>query len=528
MTGDELTPVGDAPAGATATATGARHKPTTRVDSYMVVRRLLTRFLITAPSAAAAHKGNRHLRRCPSCGAEVVQETFNHSSSEGHLHITGRSFKVRTVVRVMKISNRAETHATSGLPIMNIHTEVLPPVLESTTPQAAPRSRGKATRILTLAGLSAGMLLAACSSSSTPATTTSTTAPGSATTSPAVGGAAYLAADLKAPAAALTGSGSTFVQPFFTKAFYTYTSKNQGVQVNYQAVGSGAGITAFQQGTVDFAASDVPMSASDLAKVPASSGPVIQVPDILGGVSISYDLPGVTKRLQLDGPTLAGIFSGTIKTWDASQIAALNPGVTLPSNPIVPEVRADSSGTTYIFSDYLTSAAPTVWTLGASKTIAWPSSAVATPKNAGVAASIKSTPYSIGYVELNYAIQNNFTYAAVKNAAGVYEVPTAASVLADAAQKANITPTSFSIVNGPGAASYPIAGYSWVILLQKQTNQTTGAATVQALDWTTQTGGGQDLAASLDYVALPSAIQTYARTQLLTVTGPNGSPLLTK
>jgi phosphate transport system substrate-binding protein len=372
------------------------------------------------------------------------------------------------------------------------------------------------------------MLLAACSSSSTPATTTSTTAPGSATTSPAVGGAAYLAADLKAPAAALTGSGSTFVQPFFTKAFYTYTSKNQGVQVNYQAVGSGAGITAFQQGTVDFAASDVPMSASDLAKVPASSGPVIQVPDILGGVSISYDLPGVTKRLQLDGPTLAGIFSGTIKTWDASQIAALNPGVTLPSNPIVPEVRADSSGTTYIFSDYLTSAAPTVWTLGASKTIAWPSSAVATPKNAGVAASIKSTPYSIGYVELNYAIQNNFTYAAVKNAAGVYEVPTAASVLADAAQKANITPTSFSIVNGPGAASYPIAGYSWVILLQKQTNQTTGAATVQALDWTTQTGGGQDLAASLDYVALPSAIQTYARTQLLTVTGPNGSPLLTK
>jgi phosphate transport system substrate-binding protein len=409
---------------------------------------------------------------------------------------------------------------------MSTHTEVFPPVHESSTTPAAPRSR-RTGRALVLGVLSAGVLLAACSSSSTPATTT-TTAPGSATTSPNGGGAAYLAADLKAPAGTLAGSGSTFVQPFFTKAFYTYSSKNQGVQINYQGVGSGAGITAFEAGTVNFAASDVPMAAADLAKVPASSGPVVQIPDILGGVTLSYDLPGVTKRLKLDGPTIAGIFSGTIKTWNASQIAALNPGVTLPSNAIVPEVRADSSGTTYIFSDYLTSAAPGVWTLGASKTINWPASAVATPKNAGVAGSIKSTPYSIGYVELNYAVENQFTYAAVKNAAGVFVVPSTATVAADAAQKATVTPTSFSIVNQGGATSYPISGYSWAILLQKQTSESTGATLVKVLDWTTQTGGGQSLATALDYVPLPPAVQTYARTQLLTVTGPSGTALLTK
>jgi len=382
------------------------------------------------------------------------------------------------------------------------------------------RSRGTTKRILVLAGLSAGVLLAACSSSSSSSTTT-TTSGSSATTG-------YLAADLKAPAGTISGSGSTFVAPFFTKAFYTYSSKNQGVQINYQAVGSGSGITAFQQGVVNFAASDVPMQASDLALVPAASGPVVQVPDILGGVSISYNLPGVSKRLRLDATVLAGIFSGSIKTWDDAQIKSLNPGVTLPSNAIVPEVRADSSGTTYIFSNYLTAAAPSVWTLGTSKTIAWPSDAVATPKNSGLAASIQSTPYSIGYVELNYAVQNGFTYAAIKNSAGNFVVPNTASVLADAQQKKDITPTNFSIVNGAGAASYPIAGYSWAILLQKQTNQTTGAITVKVLDWTTQAGGGQDLATSLSYVPLPLSIQSYVRTQLLTVTGPSGTPLLTK
>jgi phosphate transport system substrate-binding protein len=402
--------------------------------------------------------------------------------------------------------------------------EVRPPVDVGTPGQTTTRPQRRAAPLLAAGLVALGVLLAACSSSST--TSTTTTAPPGGTVS--AGNAAFLAADLKAPAGTLNASGSTFVQPFFTKAFYTYTSKNQGLQVNYQGVGSGAGITAFEAGTVNFAASDVPMAASDLAKVPASAGPVIQIPDILGGVSISYNIPGITKRLRLDGPTLAGIFDGTITTWNASQITALNPGVSLPSNAIVPVVRADSSGTTYIFSDYLKSANPTTWTLGASKTIAWPSSAVQSPKNSGVAASIKSTPYSIGYVELAYAIQNNFTYASVKNAAGVFVTPTLASVAADADQKVNVSPTDFSIVNEPGAASYPISGYSWAILLQKQTSATTGAQAVKVLDWTTHTGGGQDQAASLSYVPLPPAVQNQNRVQLLTVTGPTGQVLLTK
>ena len=385
-------------------------------------------------------------------------------------------------------------------------------------------TRARRAAPLAALGLAAAALLSACSSSSSTPTTTTTPPGGTLSAS----NAAFLAADLKAPAGTLNASGSTFVQPFFTSAFYAYTGKNQGLQVNYQGVGSGAGITAFESGTVAFAASDVPMAASDLAKVPASSGPVIQVPDILGGVAVAYNVPGVSARLKLDGPTLAGIFDGTITTWNASQITALNPGVTLPSHAIVPEVRADSSGTTYIFTDYLKSANPTAWTLGTSKTIAWPASAVQPPKNSGVAASIQSTPYSIGYIELSYAIKNKFAYAAVKNAAGAYVVPSLNTVAADADQKTGVSSTDFSIVNQPGATSYPISGYSWAILLQKQTSDTTGAQVVKVLDWTTHTGGGQDLAAGLDYVALPPAVQNQVRTQLLTVTGTTGQTLLSK
>ncbi len=394
---------------------------------------------------------------------------------------------------------------------------------EHITPTAGRRMPRRTTQLLAVGLVAAGTLLAACSSSSTPATTT--VPPGGKLTGD---NAKFIAADLKAPAGTLQAAGSTFVQPFFTKAFYTYSGLNQGLQVNYSGVGSGTGITDFQAGSVAFAASDVPMQASDLAKMPANAGPVVQVPDALGGVAVAYNIPGVTKRLRLDAPVIAGIFDGTIKTWNASQITALNPGVTLPSNAIVPQVRADSSGTTYIFTDYLNTADPTDWKLGASKTITWPASATQTPKNSGVASSIQSTPYSIGYIELGYAIENKFAYASVKNAAGLYVVPSIATVATDADQKKSVSATDFSIVNEPGATSYPIAGYSWAILLQKQTSATTGSQVVKVLDWTTHTGGGQDLAAGLNYVPLPPNIQNQVRTSLLTVTGPTGAVLLTK
>ena len=389
---------------------------------------------------------------------------------------------------------------------------------------AHPSKSGRRVVPLVAFGLAGAALLSACGSSSTTPTTT-TVPPGGKLSA---GNAAFLATDLKAPAGTFNASGSTFVQPFFNSAFFKYTSLNQGLQVNYQGVGSGAGITAFEGGSVAFAASDVPMGASDLAKVPASSGPVVQVPDILGGVAVAYNLPGVTGRVKLDAAALAGIFDGAITMWNASQITALNPGVSLPSHVITPEVRADSSGTTYIFTDYLKSANPTAWTLGTSKTIGWPAGFAQTPKNSGVAASILSSPYSIGYVELSYAIKNNMSYAAVKNSAGTYVVPSLNTVAADANQKTNVSASDFSIVNQSGATSYPISGYSWAILLQKQTSATTGAQVVKVLDWTTHTGGGQDLAATLDYVMLPPAVQNQNRTQLLTVTGPSGQTLLTK
>lgn len=383
-----------------------------------------------------------------------------------------------------------------------------------------------ARRVLVAAAIGAGVLLAACSSSSSSSTTTSASN-STATTGAATGSnAAYLASDLKAPGAQLNGSGSSFVQPLLAAAFPAYSAKNSAVQINYQAVGSGAGISAFQQGTVNFANTDVPMSSSDLAKMPAGET-VVQIPDSLGGVSVSYNLPGITSHLKLDSTVLAGIFDGTIKNWNNSEIHALNPSVTLPSNAIVPEVRSDSSGTTYIFTDYLSSVSST-WKSGpgTGKTVTWPSTAVASPKNSGVASAIKSTPYSIGYVELGYAIKNDFTYAAVKNAAGAYVVPTLASVAADANQKQNLSSTDFSIVNEPGVASYPISGYTWVVLLKNQTNETTGSATVKVLDWLTHTGGGQDYATANDYVVLPLAVQANNRTLLLTVTS-NGKTLLT-
>ena len=391
-------------------------------------------------------------------------------------------------------------------------------------PNIVTSKSGRRAAPLVALGLAAAALISACSSSSTATTTTTTAPPGGKL---ATGNAAYLAADLKAPAGSLNASGSTFVQPFFSSAFYKYTSLNQGLQVNYSGVGSGQGITNFEAGTVAFAASDVPMAASDLAKVPAAAGPVVQIPDILGGVAVAYNLPGISTRIKLDGPTLAGIFAGSITTWNASQIAALNPGVTLPAHAISPEVRADSSGTTYIFTDYLKSTNPTAWTLGTSKTIAWPASATQSQKNSGVATSILTTPYSIGYVELSYAIQNKMSYAAIKNSTGAYVVPSPATVAADANQKTAVSATDFSIVNQVGATSYPIAGYSWAIFLQKQTSATTGAQVVKVLDWTTHTGGGQDLAASLHYVPLPPAVQNDNRTQLRTVTGPSGQTLLT-
>lgn len=381
------------------------------------------------------------------------------------------------------------------------------------TPRASNLRAGSVLAVLALLG-------AACSSSP------STTTPAGPTPSQRLA-AAFLAADVKAPQATIQAAGSTFVQPFVTKAFYAYSGLNSAVQIHYQGVGSGAGITAFQQGAVNFAASDVPMSAADLAKVPASTGPVLQIPDTLGGVAVCYDVPGIPTGLRLSGTVLAQIYAGTLTMWNAPAIAALNPKVTLPAHSIVPIVRADSSGTTYIFTDYLSAVSPLfAASVGVGKTVAWPAVAMPAPKNVGVAEAITATPYSIGYVELAYALQNNFATAAIQNRSGAFVRPTAAGVAADASRRTSVTPTSFSIVDEPGLSSYPIAGYSWAIVAKEQSDATTGKALVKVLDWLTHTGGGQDQAPALGYVVLPSSVQVADRTALLGVVGPTGQRLL--
>ncbi|HVX21296.1 MAG TPA: phosphate ABC transporter substrate-binding protein PstS [Acidimicrobiales bacterium] len=333
----------------------------------------------------------------------------------------------------------------------------------------------------------------------------------------------YLTADLKAPGGTLTGAGSTFDQPFFTKAFYTYNKQNSGVTINYASIGSGGGIAQFQANTVNFGASDVPMTPADIAG--AKGGQVLQVPVDLGGEAISYNLPGIKTGLKLTPAVLADIFLGKITTWDDPAIKKLNPKLKLPSQKITTVHRADGSGTTYIFTDYLSNVSPD-WKAGpgAGKSVNWPNG-VAGQGNEGVAGAIQQTPYSVGYVELAYALQNNFTYAAIKNADGKYVLPSKASVAADAAQKPNITSVDFSIVNQAGAASYPISGYSWALIYQLQKDQTAGTTLVKVLDWLSH-APGQAIAGTLDYVPLPANIQALARTTLLQVTGPNGTTVL--
>jgi phosphate transport system substrate-binding protein len=323
--------------------------------------------------------------------------------------------------------------------------------------------------------------------------------------------------------ATLTGAGSTFDAPFFDLAFANYHQQHPTVSISYAAVGSGAGIAAFSARQADFGASDVPMTASEQAA--AHGGPSVQVPVALGAEVVAYhlDLPH-GARLHLTGPVIAKIFLGQITNWDDPAITALNPGIDIPRGPITVVHRSDGSGTTYIFSNYLSSVSPT-WAakVGTGKTLNWPVGEGA-EGNGGVGTTVYSTPFSIGYVEQNYAHGSLLSYAAIQNRAGNYVVPTSESITAAAAQKPHITPTDFSIVNQPGASSYPITGYSWALVYTHQPNQATGQQLVSLLDWLIHSG--QAYAAATGYVPLPAQIQQLAHSMLQQITGPSGAHLL--
>ena len=293
--------------------------------------------------------------------------------------------------------------------------------------------------------------------------------------------------------------------------------------IGYSAVGSSAGIAAISAGQVDFGASDVPMTASEQAAT--KGGPITQIPVALGGEGIAYNLSlPAGARLHLTGPVLADIFLGQITHWNDPALTALNPGITLPNARITVVHRSDGSGTTYIFSNYL-SAVSATWAskVGTGKSLNWPTGE-GDEGNSGVATEVDRTPFSIGYIEQAYSVGLTLPFAAIRNQAGTYVTPNAQTVAAAAAQKPAITPTDFSIVNQPGADSYPVSGYSWALVYTHQISQATGQALVTMLNWLTH--DGQAVAAANDYVPLPAGIQQLAQTMLQQVTGPAGAQLL--
>jgi phosphate transport system substrate-binding protein len=321
----------------------------------------------------------------------------------------------------------------------------------------------------------------------------------------------------------IAGAGSTFDAPFFSAAFAKYQQQHPGVTIGYSAVGSSAGIAAINAEQVDFGASDVPITASEQAA--AKGGPVTQVPVDLGGEGIAYNLSlPAGARLHLTGPVLAEIYLGQITRWNDPALTALNPGVSIPAATINVVHRSDGSGTTYIFSDYLSTVSQ-AWAskVGRGKSLTWPAGEGA-EGNGGVATAVDRTPFSIGYIEQAYSQGLTLPFAAIRNQAGTYVTPNAQTVAAAAAQKPAITPSDFSIVNQPGASSYPISGYSWALVYTHQHSQAHGQALIAMLDWLTH--DGQASAAANGYVPLPAQIQQLARTMLGQVTGPAGTHLL--
>lgn len=322
-------------------------------------------------------------------------------------------------------------------------------------------------------------------------------------------GAAALTPRMAAPthaAVSLTGAGSTFDFPFFDKAFKSYEAKT-GVGVNYQPVGSGAGIESFTQKLVDFGATDVPMSpTSELPAAVKAGGPVEEIPIALGGVSVAYNIPGVKSGLHLDGPTVAKIFLGTITKWNDKAIKKLNPRVRLPGTSITVVHRSDASGTSFAFSDYLSKVSDQ-WRgqVGTSKTPNWPAG-VGGKGNLGVAQLVQQTSGAVGYVELAYVLQNHMKEAAIENRAHRFLFPTLKTVAADAAGFRRVSAEKFSITNGAGKNAYPIATYSWLLIFRHQSDTSKGKAVVRLMDWLVTTAQSK-YAKPLDYVPLPKSVQ---------------------
>lgn len=302
----------------------------------------------------------------------------------------------------------------------------------------------------------------------------------------------------------LNGGGSTFDNPLFSKMFTEYAKIGCHAHVNYQSIGSGAGINDLLQNVVDFGATDSPMKDADLAK--STNGPIVHIPVTLGTEAITYNLPGIaSQKLKLTGPIIANIYLGTIQYWDDPTIKQINTDLSLPHTPISVVHRSDGSGTTGIFTHYLADVSPD-WQskIGYGTTVAWPTG-VGGKGNDGVAAQVESTSGAIGYNELAYAVKNNISYALIENKASKFLPPSLDGGQQAAANVTNIPDDlRFFTTNASGDNSYPISGFSWVIVYQNQKNAQKGQTLANLLWWMIH--DGQQYAAPLTYAPLPNAI----------------------
>jgi phosphate transport system substrate-binding protein len=309
----------------------------------------------------------------------------------------------------------------------------------------------------------------------------------------------------------INGAGATFPYPIYSEWFDEYVKVDPSVRFNYQSIGSGGGIKALRDNTVDFGASDAPLSDAQLQQMPR---PVFHFPTVMGAVVLAYNLPRVTTQLKLTGPAIADIYLGKVLKWSDPELVALNPGVALPNDPIMVAHRSDGSGTTYIFADYLSKVSPE-WSsrIGKGTSLKWPVG-LGGKGNEGVTGVVQQTPGAIGYVELIYALSNKIPYALLKNRDGNWINASLEGVTAAAAGAAPNMPDDFrvSITNAPGAQAYPISSFTYLLVYKTQSDRVKGEALVQFLKWALSTG--QSYTGSLNYAALPPAVIAKAEKQV--------------
>lgn len=334
--------------------------------------------------------------------------------------------------------------------------------------------------------------------------------------------------------ATLNGAGATFPFPLIDTWRVEYQKVKPGININYQSIGSGGGVKQFTAKTVDFGASDAPLSDTERK---AASG-AVQIPETIGSVAIAYNIPGIpSKALKFTGPVLADIFLGKITKWNDPQIQALNPGKTLPSANIVVVHRSDGSGTTFVWTSFL-SKESAQWNqqVGASKSVPWPIG-IGAPGNEGVANAIKGSPNTIGYVELNYALTASIPYALIKNPAGNFIEPSlnstqeavSSSPIAKSLPAGDQSWTSVEMLNSPGSTAYPIASFTYLLLYKDMSNnpsmdQTKAKSLVDFISWAIT--DGQKFASKLGYVPLPPVVVKHDQDTLKSLTF-KGSPLYT-